>query len=29
MTLFHYRQYFAELMEAVQAYYGQLNGGKS
>ena len=29
MTLFHYRQYFAEIMEAVQAYYGQLRGGDS
>ena len=26
MTLFHYRQYFGELMEALQGYYAQLNG---
>ncbi len=29
MDLFHYRQYFGELMEALQAYYAQLNGDNS
>ena len=28
MTLFHYRQYFGELMEALQGYYAQLNGDR-
>ena len=29
MKLFHYRQYFGELMEALQGYYAQLNGTPS
>ena len=29
MKLFHYRQYFGELMEALQGYYAQLNNAHS
>ena len=29
MKNFHYRQYFGELMEALQGYYAQLNGTHS